>query len=117
MASALVPLLGMTYEWSYLSTRLKSWQRRGITSARLARRSWLHAIVVIVDSSVPYAHRMFWTAIDRQLDIYLSKLHTCLRVIEMYPGLGSFLSWFLANGTDIESTSDWVNRVPPLENT
>lgn len=48
---------------------------------------------------------------------YLSlKLRTYLKFNETYPGFAGFIPWFLANGTDIEPTSDWVNRVPAVDN-
>jgi hypothetical protein len=48
---------------------------------------------------------------------YLSlKLQTYLKFNQTYPGFGGFLPWFLANDVDIQPASDWVNRVPALDN-
>lgn len=48
--------------------------------------------------------------------ILTTKLKTYLAFNETYPGFGGFLPWFLANETTIQPTSDWVNRVPALDN-
>lgn len=45
-----------------------------------------------------------------------TKLQTYLNFNATYPGFGGFLPWFLANETNIRPTSDWVNRVPALDN-
>jgi len=48
---------------------------------------------------------------------YLSlKLQTYLKFNDTYPGYAGFLPWFLANGTYIEPTSDWINRLPAVDN-
>lgn len=48
---------------------------------------------------------------------YLSlKLKTYLKFNETYPGFGGFLPGFLADGTDIEPTPDWANRLSALDN-
>jgi len=44
------------------------------------------------------------------------KLQTYLQFNKTFPGYGGFLPWFLANGTEIRPTLDWVNRVPGLDN-
>lgn len=48
--------------------------------------------------------------------ILTTKLHTYLEFNKTYPGYGGFLPWFLSNETNIQPTSDWVNRVPALDN-
>lgn len=48
--------------------------------------------------------------------VLTSKLRTYLTFNSSYPGFGGFLPWFLANETTIRPTSDWVNRVPALDN-
>jgi hypothetical protein len=45
-----------------------------------------------------------------------TKLQTYLQFNATYPGFGGFLPWFLSNETEIQPTSDWVNRVPALDN-
>ena len=45
-----------------------------------------------------------------------TKLQTYLEFNKTYPGFGGFLPWFLSNETKIQPTSDWVNRVPALDN-
>lgn len=45
-----------------------------------------------------------------------TKLQTYLKFNNTYPGFGGFLPWFLSNETAIQPTSDWVNRVPALDN-
>jgi hypothetical protein len=44
------------------------------------------------------------------------KLKTYLKFNQTYPGFGGFLPWFLSNETDLQPTSDWVDRVPALDN-
>ena len=48
--------------------------------------------------------------------ILTKKLQTYLAFNKTYPGFGGFLPWFLANETTLQPTSDWVNRVPALDN-
>lgn len=48
--------------------------------------------------------------------IMSQKLEAYLKFNETYPGFGGFLPWFLSNETDLQPTSDWVNRVPALDN-
>ena len=48
--------------------------------------------------------------------ILTTKLQTYLQFNATYPGFGGFLPWFLSNETQIQPTSDWVNRVPALDN-
>lgn len=48
--------------------------------------------------------------------ILTAKLRTYLAFNETFPGFGGFLPWFLANETSIRPTSDFVNRVPALDN-
>lgn len=48
--------------------------------------------------------------------IMQTKLKTYLKFNETYPGFGGFIPWFLSNYTDIQPTSDWVDRVPALDN-
>lgn len=45
-----------------------------------------------------------------------AKLKAYLTFNQTYPGFGGFIPWFLANGTTMVPTSDWVNRVPGLDN-
>lgn len=44
------------------------------------------------------------------------KLKTYLEFNRTYPGYGGFLPWFVSNATQLQPTSDWVNRVPALDN-
>lgn len=44
------------------------------------------------------------------------KLKAYLNFNQTYPGYGGFLPWFLSNDTNLQPTSDWVNRVPALDN-
>ena len=48
--------------------------------------------------------------------ILTKKLQTYLEFNKTYPGYGGFLPWFLSNETKLQPTSDWVNRVPALDN-
>lgn len=48
--------------------------------------------------------------------IMKKKLRAYLNFNQTYPGYGGFLPWFLSNETDLQPTSDWVNRVPALDN-
>lgn len=45
-----------------------------------------------------------------------TKLQTYLKFNETYPGFGGFLPWFTSATEDLTPTSDWVNRVPALDN-
>ena len=45
-----------------------------------------------------------------------TKLATYLAFNQSYPGFGGFLPWYNNTYTTIEPTSDWVNRVPGLDN-
>jgi hypothetical protein len=48
---------------------------------------------------------------------YLSlKLQTYLKFNDTYPGYAGFIPSFLANTTNIEPTSDWLNRLPAMDN-
>ncbi|KAF2095699.1 putative GPI anchored protein [Rhizodiscina lignyota] len=49
-------------------------------------------------------------------NILKTKLNTYLKFNQTFPGYGGFLPWFLADQADIQPTSDWVNRVPALDN-
>jgi hypothetical protein len=49
-------------------------------------------------------------------EIMRLKLKSYLKFNQTYPGFGGFLPWFLSNDTDLQPTSDWVNRVPALDN-
>lgn len=49
-------------------------------------------------------------------EILGNKLQSYITFNQSYPGFGGFLPWFLANGTELQPTSDWVNRVPALDN-
>lgn len=53
---------------------------------------------------------------EKAAQILKTKLQTYLKFNATFPGYGGFLPWFLANETDIQPTSDWVNRVPALDN-
>jgi hypothetical protein len=33
-----------------------------------------------------------------------------------YPGFGGFFPWMTVNGSKVDPSSDWVNRVPSLDN-
>lgn len=44
------------------------------------------------------------------------KLATYLQFNRTFPGFGGFLPWFNNTYADIEPTSDWVDRVPGLDN-
>ena len=48
--------------------------------------------------------------------IMTQKLQAYLQFNQTYPGYGGFLPWFLSNDTELQPTSDWVNRVPALDN-
>lgn len=51
------------------------------------------------------------------IDIMSRKLAAYQAFNQTYPGYGSFLPWFLQNGSQpLNTTSDWVNRVPALDN-
>jgi len=45
-----------------------------------------------------------------------TKLQTYLSFNEAYPGFDGFLPWFTSDTQYITPTSDWVNRVPALDN-
>jgi hypothetical protein len=49
-------------------------------------------------------------------EIMKTKLATYLQFNATYPGFGGYLPWFLSNSTPVTPTSDWVNRVPALDN-
>lgn len=48
--------------------------------------------------------------------IMQKKLQTYLKFNETYPGFGGFLPWVSADTQDMTPMSDWVNRVPGLDN-
>ena len=48
--------------------------------------------------------------------IMKQKLKTYLAFNETYPGFGGYLPWYNNTFAVIEPTSDWVNRVPGLDN-
>ncbi|KAL3956127.1 hypothetical protein ACCO45_008973 [Purpureocillium lilacinum] len=56
------------------------------------------------------------TAPNVAASIMQTKLETYLRFNETFPGFGGFLPWMTTNNKDVEPTSDWVNRVPALDN-
>ena len=43
------------------------------------------------------------------------KLQTYLSFDKTFPGFARFLPWCLSNDTDIQPLSDWVNRMPALD--
>jgi hypothetical protein len=48
---------------------------------------------------------------------YLSlKLQTYLKFNETYPGYAGFIPRFIADGTSIEPISNWLNRLPAVDN-
>ncbi len=49
-------------------------------------------------------------------DILELKLQTYISFNATYPGFGGYLPWYLSNGSDVQPTWDWVNRVPALDN-
>lgn len=49
-------------------------------------------------------------------DIMSLKLTTYLKFNATFPGYGGFLPWYTGNQPAIVPTSDWVNRVPALDN-
>ncbi|ORY25727.1 putative GPI anchored protein [Naematelia encephala] len=56
------------------------------------------------------------SAQEKVVGLLSKKLKTYRKFNETFPGFGGYLPWFLANDTDIQPTSDWVNRVPALDN-
>lgn len=51
------------------------------------------------------------------IEIMGKKLQRYQRFNASYPGYGGFIPWFLQNGTQpLNSTTDWYNRVPALDN-
>lgn len=44
------------------------------------------------------------------------KLKTYLQFNSTFPGYGGFLPWYTGDQPTIVPTSDWVNRVPALDN-
>lgn len=53
---------------------------------------------------------------DIAVSILETKLQTYLRFNETYPGFGGLLPWIYSNTMDIEPSSDYVNRLPGLDN-
>ncbi|KAK4934149.1 hypothetical protein LTR66_015704 [Elasticomyces elasticus] len=49
-------------------------------------------------------------------NILSNKLQSYLAFNSSYPGFGGYLPWFLSNDTTLQPTSDFVNRVPGLDN-
>lgn len=69
----------------------------------------------------PRAARFVYPAVPQDgaqwaVSMMYIKLQTYLEFNKTYPGFGGFLPWFLSNETKIQPTSDWVNRVPALDN-
>lgn len=48
--------------------------------------------------------------------IMQKKLQTYLNFNETFPGFGGFLPWVTADAQDLTPTSDWIDRVPALDN-
>ena len=55
-------------------------------------------------------------AADIAVSILEKKLKAYQSFNQTYPGFGGFLPWLNANEQDLSPTSDWVNRVPALDN-
>lgn len=53
---------------------------------------------------------------DIAYGIMKTKLDTYLAFNATFPGYGGYLPWFTTNATPVAPTSDWVNRVPGLDN-
>lgn len=55
-------------------------------------------------------------ASEYAISMLSNKLNAYLAFNKTYPGYGGFIPWFLANETAMRPTSDWVDRVPALDN-
>ena len=55
-------------------------------------------------------------AADIAFSVMEKKLKAYLKFNETYPGFGGLLPWFNANEQDLSPTSDWVDRIPALDN-
>ncbi|KAK5164593.1 uncharacterized protein LTR77_009799 [Saxophila tyrrhenica] len=53
---------------------------------------------------------------DKAYKIMKQKLATYLAFNETYPGFGGLLPWYNNTYAAIEPTSDWINRIPVLDN-
>lgn len=50
------------------------------------------------------------------MGVLRTKLEVYTRFNTTFPGFGGLLPWFYSNETDLRPTSDWVNRIPALDN-
>ncbi|KAF2191459.1 putative GPI anchored protein [Zopfia rhizophila CBS 207.26] len=113
---------GMTYDGTLLDPGTGLNNLGGLHPFSAASKESLHIMVLAhCIAGDPLAARFFSPEKPEQaaaiaFDIMQKKLEAYLKFNQTYPGFGGFLPWFVSNETDIRPTSDWVNRVPALDN-
>ena len=115
---------GMTYDGTLLNitTGLEWKEASGRHNFSAASKESLHVMVlanalagdssaaVVVSPDAPA------NAPEVAYGIMKTKLATYLAFNQSFPGFGGFLPWYNNTNPTIEPTSDWVNRVPGLDN-
>jgi hypothetical protein len=54
--------------------------------------------------------------VSEALDILTKKIATYEDFNKKYPGFGGFFPWMTVNGSKVDPSPDWVNKVPSLDN-
>ncbi len=75
-----------------------------------------HALARDPRAAVFLSPRNLQLAPSMAYDIMALKLQTYLKFNTTYPGFGGYLPWYTGTAVGIAPTSDWVNRVPALDN-
>ena len=115
---------GMTYDGTLLNQRtgLEWAEARGRHNFSAASKESLHVMVLAQalagnsDAARVVAPHALASAPEIAYGIMKQKLKTYLSFNETYPGFGGYLPWYSNTFATIEPTSDWVNRVPGLDN-
>jgi len=113
---------GITYDGTLLDPHTGLHNASGLHPFSAASKESLHIMVLAhAIAGNPLAARFLspeqpGSAAIVAFNILEKKLSTYLMFNKTFPGFGGFLPWFLGNDRDIRPTTDWINRVPALDN-
>lgn len=115
---------GMTYDGTLINrkTGLEWFNARGRHNFSAASKEALHVMVLAQALNGDDAAARFVapdapsSAPKVAYNIMKQKLQTYLAFNETYPGFGGYVPWYNNTFAVIEPTTDWVNRVPGLDN-
>ena len=77
---------------------------------------YAHAIQGSKEAAIFLSPKNLKNAPNMAASIMKIKLETYLQFNKTYPGFGGFLPWMTTSESPVTPTSDWVNRVPALDN-